>query len=55
MSVNGGWLVLALLVCGFALLVRDFYPSPLYLFDPDARPRPVIPRGSLAEDERNHD
>lgn len=50
-SVNG-WLVLALLVCGFALLVRDFYPSPLYLFDPDARPRPVIPRGSLADDEK---
>ncbi len=50
-GVNG-WLVLALLVCGFALLMREIYPSPLSLFDPTTTPRPVTPRGELAEDEK---
>ncbi len=47
-----GWLVVALLICGIALLARDLYRNPISLFMPDAGSRPVIARGDLAEDEK---
>ncbi|MFN3157773.1 MAG: S1C family serine protease [Rubinisphaera brasiliensis] len=47
-----GWLVIALLICGLALLFRDVYPAAIPLFDPDATPRAITPRGDLAEDEK---
>ncbi len=47
-----GWLVVALLICGIALLARDIYRNPLSLFTSNAAARPVIARGDLAEDEK---
>lgn len=50
-AVNG-WLVVALLVCGGILLYRVLNPGPLVALDPNARPRSVVARGDLAEDEK---
>ncbi len=47
-----GWLVIALLVCGAVFIVREFYPNPLPLFNPDAESLPITPRGDLAADEQ---
>lgn len=47
-----GWLVVALLICGIALLARDLYRHPLSLFSSDAGARQVVPRGDLADDEK---
>lgn len=51
-AVNG-WLVVALLVCGAILVYRIMNPGPLLPFDPNARPRNVVARGDLAEDEKS--
>jgi S1-C subfamily serine protease len=50
-SVNG-WLVavLLILVAALYLQVNGLWPQPL--FDPNAAPREVTPRGNLAEDEQ---
>ena len=53
LPVVNGWLVLALLICGMSLLLRDLYPTAIPLLDPDAEARPVTPRGDLAEDEKS--
>lgn len=50
-NVNA-WLVLALIVCGGALLLRDQFQRGR-LFNPNAAPKPVVPRGDLAEDEKS--
>lgn len=50
-TVNG-WLVLALLICGAVLIYRTVIPRATPLLDPDARSKPVTPRGELAADER---
>ena len=51
-AVNG-WLVVALLVCGGILVYRIMNPGPLLPLDPNARPRNVVARGDLAEDEKS--
>ena len=47
-----GWLVVALLICGIALLARDLYRNPLSLFNSNAGVRQIVPRGDLADDEK---
>jgi S1-C subfamily serine protease len=51
-SVNG-WLVAVLLILVAALYLQfnGLWPQPL--LDPNAGPRPVTPRGNLAEDEQS--
>lgn len=51
-GVNG-WLVFALLICGTALLFRQFYPAAVAVLDPGETPHPIVPRGDLAEDEKS--
>ncbi|MCS7044754.1 MAG: trypsin-like peptidase domain-containing protein [Gemmataceae bacterium] len=54
---NGGSWILALLVVAVGLLVGDriwrlWSTRPVPVEDPTAQPRPVTPRGDLAEDEK---
>ncbi len=50
-SVNG-WLVLLMLGLLGILLFRMVHEGELPLHDPNAQPRPITPRGDLAEDEK---
>jgi S1-C subfamily serine protease len=51
-SVNG-WLVAILLILFVALYLKLSGLWPHSLFDPGAAPRPIEPRGDLAEDEKS--
>lgn len=46
------WLTVLLLFVIAGLLIWQLFPRQASLFDPEAEPRPITPRGELAEDEK---
>ena len=51
-SSTNGWLIAILLVLTVILLFKMMGGIPSALFDADAQPRAITPRGDLAEDEK---